>query len=63
MVKFPSVPRKATPQIPGAPAPRGVLRLLRGNVGTLFPAIHSTFAPDAGMVSRDGHAHDLQELD
>ena len=26
-------------------------------MGTLFPAMHSTLAPDAGMVSRDGRAH------
>ena len=30
-------------------------------MGTLFPAMHSTLAPDAGMVSRDGRAHDLPE--
>ena len=54
---LPSVRRKATPSISGAPAFGGVLRLWRGNMGTLFPAMHSTLAPDAGMVSRDGRAH------
>ena len=38
-----------------------MVRLWRGNMGTLFPAMHSTLAPDAGMVSRDGRAHDLPE--